>query len=119
MVDNEIYAGGTLKRDISGFTASNTRTASADDKRLTKPVDVYESDFGIHKLFLHRNVPNGDNAKMLVGINSEYHKLSWLRPTVINEMGKRGDSIDKQLIGELTIEHRGQATGCAVGGFTA
>lgn len=117
-IANEVYVGGTLKRDISGFTASNTRNMSADDKRLVRPVDVYETDFGVVKVFLHRNVPNGANAKMLVAINTDYEKLSWLRPTMVNDLGKRGDSIDKQLVGELTIEHRGQATGAAVGGFT-
>jgi hypothetical protein len=53
-VADEVYVGATLKRDISAFTAGSTRFLSADDKRLVRPVDVYESDFGMHrKYFVH------------------------------------------------------------------
>jgi hypothetical protein len=118
-VATEVYTGATLKRDISGFTAANTRNISADDRRLVRSVDVYESDFGLHKIFLHRDVPTGANAKMLVAINPEYHMQSWLRPTMVEELAKDGDRARSQIISEATLEHRGEATGAAVGGFTA
>lgn len=117
-VATEVYCGATLKRDISAYTAGNTRNMSADDKRLTRPVDVYESDFGLHKIFLHRNVPSAANAKMLVAINPKYHRKSYLRPTNVNPIAKTGDHTSAQIITEMTIEHRGEATGAAVGGFT-
>lgn len=118
MVATEIYVGGTLKRDISQFTAGNTKNVSADDKRLIRAIDVYESDFGLHKVFLHRNVPNGANAKMLVGIRPEYHRKSFLRYTNVTPLAKDGDRERAQILTEGTLEHRGQATGTAVGGFT-
>lgn len=121
MVADEIYVGATLKRDISGFTAGNTRFLSADDKRLARPVDVYESDFGVHKVFLHRTVGNGANAKELVAIKNEFWKLSWLkgRRTKVTNLSKDGDRERAMLISELTIENRGQAASAFVGGFTA
>lgn len=118
-VATEVYTGATLKRDISGFTAGNTKNISADDNRLVNAVDVYESDFGMHKIFLHRNVPNGANAKMLVAINPKYHLQSWLRPTKVERLSKDGDRERSQIISEVTLEHRGEATGAAVGGFTS
>jgi len=120
-VAGEIYVGGTLKRDISAFSANSTRNVSADDKRLVNPVDVYESDFGMQKVFLHRDVPNGANAKMLVAINPNYHRLSFLkgRRTKVEKLAKDGDRERAQIISELTIEHRGEKTGAAVGGFTS
>lgn len=118
-VATEVYCGATLKRDISGFTAGNTKNINADDKRLIRSIDVYESDFGLHKVFLHRNVPNGANAKMLVAINPNYHRISYLRPTTVEKLKKDGDRERAQIITELTIEHRGEATGAAVGGFTS
>lgn len=120
-VATEIYVGGTLKRDISGFTAGNTKYVAADDHRLINSFDVYESDFGLHKIFLHRNVPNGANAKMLVAINPKYNSKSWLtgRRTKVEKLSKDGDRERGEITSELTLEHRGEATGAAVGGFTA
>lgn len=119
-VATEVYCGGTLKRDISGFTANQTRNVSADDKRLVNAVDVYESDFGIVKSFLHRDVPNGANAKMVVMINPAYHAISYLtgRRTMMEQLPKAGDSERYHIITEATLEHRGEATGSATGGFT-
>lgn len=120
-VASEVYVGGTLKRDISGFTAGNVKNVQADDKRLINSVDVYISDFGMHKIFLHRNVPNGANAKMMVAINPKYHLKSFLqgRRTKMEKMAKDGDRERAQIITEVTLEHRGQATGAVVGGFTS
>lgn len=42
-VATEVYTGATLKRDISGFTGGSTKNVDADDKRLVRSVDVYES----------------------------------------------------------------------------
>ncbi len=118
-VATEVYVGATLKRDISGFTAGATKFTSADDKRLSRPVDVYESDFGMHKIFLHRDVPSGANAKALVAINPAYHRQSWLRPTKMDPMAKDGDRSRTQIVSEVTLEHRAEATGACVKGFTS
>jgi hypothetical protein len=118
-VATEVYVGATLKRDISGFTAGVTKNVDAMDKRLTRSVDIYESDFGIHKIFLHRNIPNGANAKTLVAINPNYHRKSYLRATKMEPLAKSGDHRRAMLTTELTLEHRGEASGAAIGGFTA
>lgn len=118
-VATEVYTGATLKRDISGFTGGATKNVDAEDKRLVRSVDVYEGDFGLAKIFLHRDVPAGANAKMVVAINPKYHLKSWLRPTKVTPIAKDGDRDRSQITSELTLEHRGEATGAAVGGFTA
>ena len=119
-VADEIYVGATLKRDISGFTATNTRFVAADDKRLSRPVDIYESDFGVHKVFLHRTVGNGANAKELVAIKNDLWKVSWLkgRRTKVTNLQKDGDRERAMLVSELTLENRGQAASAAGLGFT-
>lgn len=120
-VATEVYVGATLKRDISGFTANSTKNVNSDDKRLINSVDVYVSDFGVHKIFLHRNVPNGANAKALVAINPKYHKKSWLDPVKMTPIAKTGDYESAQIVGEGTLEHlsKGGATGAYVSGFTS
>lgn len=119
-VADEVYVGAQLKRDISGFTAGNTRFISADDKRLARPVDVYESDFGVHKVFLHRNMPNGANLKGFLAIKNDMWKVSWLkgRRTKVLDLTADGDRERAMLVSELTLEARGCDTGASIANFT-
>lgn len=121
-VADEIYVGGTLKRDISGFTGRGAGTEyilDASDPRIFNTADVYVSDFGVHRVFLHREVPNGANAKMLVAIRKDMWQKSWLRPTFVEPLARDGDRDRAQIISELTLENRGEKASAAVGGFTA
>lgn len=121
----EIYTGATLKRDISGFTAGATKFTRIDDgdKRLVNSVDVYESDFGVAKIFKHRNVPSAANGLAIVGINPEYHRISWLtgRYPHMEDVARTGDHRSAQLIAEGTLEHtaKGGADGFYATGFTS
>lgn len=121
-VGGEVFVGGTLKRVISGFTAGNTKNINADDKRLIRAIDIYESDFGLQKLFLHRDVRgvNTGNRHELVIINPKYHVLSFLtgRRTKMEKVAKVGDHERAQIITEMTVEHRGEKTGAFVDGWT-
>lgn len=116
---DEVYVGSTLRRDISGFTAGSTKYIDAADKRLVRPVDVYEGDFGIQKIFLHRNMGNGANAKELLAIKSDLYAVAVLRPTSFEKLAKDGDRERGQIISELTLEARGQGASAFVSGFTA
>ena len=49
-----VYVGAKGKRVISGFTAGSTKFTQVGDKRLINTIDVYESDFGVVKLFPYR-----------------------------------------------------------------
>ena len=118
-VATEVYVGATLKRDISGFTAGSTKFTSVEDKRLFNSFSVYESDFGVHKVFLHRNVGAAANNLQLVAINPKYHKKSYLRPTKVEELAKDGDRVRSQIVTEVTLEHLAETTGASVTGFTS
>lgn len=112
MVADEIYVGSFLKRRISELTASNTRFVAADDRRLVRPVDVYESDFGPLKVFLHRNVIDSATNRQMVLLRNEFWKISYLRGrrTKIMDMLPDGDRERKMLVTELTLENRGEAS---------
>jgi hypothetical protein len=73
------------------------------------------------KVFLHRTVGNGANAKELVAIKNEMWKISWLkgRRTKVTDLQKDGDRERAQIISELTLENRGQAASACVTGFTS
>lgn len=118
-VATEVFTGATLRRDISGFTTAVTRFVAEDDKKLVKPVDVYESNFGVHKIYLHRNVPSGANALAIVAINPQFWRKSYLRPTHLLPLAPDGDRRRGSVITEMTLEIRGEAASAAVLGYTS
>lgn len=108
---NMVFVGATLKRAISGFTGGNTKNLDATTGKVTNFVAIYEGDFGMQEIMIHRDVPNAASGRSVVAINGDYHRLSYLRPTQIVDVAKVGDSDRKMLVSELTIEHTGEATG--------
>lgn len=106
-----------LKRKMSSFTAGNTRYVDASDKKLTRPVAVYESDGGVHKLFAHKDVNNSAGTVHLLGIKENLWKVAYLRNPKYRDLAKVGDSKDGQIVGELTIEYRAERSGMKLTGF--
>lgn len=93
------------KRDISNFTANNTRFVQADDKRLTKPVAIYESDFGVHTIKAHKDMPTNS----VMGIRREMVKIAYLtnRKPKFVPLAQTGDAQKGQIVGEGTVEVMG------------
>ena len=95
-----ILATAKTKRDISKFTASNTRNIAASDKRLVDSITVYESDFGIHEIMTHRYMPTNS----ISGVKKSNLGTAWLRKPKHVELAKTGDSMKGQIVGEGTLE---------------
>lgn len=116
-----VFVGAKLKRAISAFDGSSNGaiTIPADQVTRYNKVDFYEGDFGRQRIMLHRDVPNATAGRSLVAINSDYHKLSYLRPTTMREIAKTGDAEKRQIITEMTMEHRGEKTGAVVNRFNS
>jgi len=115
-----------LKQKISTFTAGNTRYLDASDKKLVRPVMVYESDGGIHRIFAHKDIKSthGGTASTstnigptFIGIKEDKWKISYLRPVKREELAKTGDSRSGHIIGELTLEYRAERTGVRRWGY--
>lgn len=107
---DEVYVGATLKRRISGFTGGATKNIDSEDKRLVNAVDVYESDFGVVKIFLHRHVTvSGDTNNDIVGIDSGTWAVAHLREPKQVPLAKDGDNSKGMIIGEFTLEGRAEA----------
>jgi hypothetical protein len=89
------------KQNISAFSGPGTRFTQVEDKVLATAIDVYETDFGPIKLvpdiFLAR-------SRDTFWINSQYVSLAYLRPFQTNPLAKTGDSDQKQLLVEWTLE---------------
>lgn len=117
---SEIYVGAFLKRVVSGFTAGLEKTIAANDKRLIAAVDVYETDFGIAKLFLHRYIDSvvssvGTHNMLLVAPETLFY--SGLREPQNIDAPKGGDYEKGVILGEFTIEDRFEAANVAVKGI--
>jgi len=108
---NMVFVGAKLKRTISGFTGGNTKNLDAMTGKVTNFVSIYEGDFGVQEIMIHRDVPNAASGRSVVGINTDYHRISYLRPTNIVDVAKVGDSDRKMLVTEVTLEHTGEKTG--------
>ena len=116
---NMVFVGAKLKRAISGFTGGNTKNLDASTTRVVNLVSIYEGDFGVQEVMIHRDVPNATSGRSVVGINTDYHRLSYLRPTQVVDVAKVGDSDRKMLLTEMTIEHRGEKTGFVDNGYAS
>lgn len=72
----EVYVGAFAKRIISAYTAGSTKNTASEDKRLVNAVDVYESDFGVMKIFISRDALSGTNAESVLMIDPSKFKMS-------------------------------------------
>jgi len=99
-----------LKQKISTFTAGNLRNVDASDRRLTRPVQVYESDGGIHRIFAHKDVQNAAGTVNFLGIKEDKYRIAYLRRPVREELAKDGDRRNGQIVGEATLEFLAERT---------
>lgn len=118
---SEIYVGAFLKRIVSGFTAGATKNMDMGDKRLVSAIDVYETDFGVAKLFLHRyidSVVTAANTHNMLLVAPETLFYAGLREVTNKDVPALGDYEKGVIIGEFTIEDRYEAANVAVKGIT-
>ena len=108
-----------LKQKISTFTAGSTKYVDATDKRLTRPVEVYESDGGVHKLFAHKDVPSASTTPgpQIIGIKEDKWKLAYLRPPKRERLSKDGDRENGHIIGEVTLEYLAERSSARRSGY--
>ncbi len=89
------------KQNISAFTGPGTRFIEVEDATLMTKVDVYESDFGEVKMIPDIFLANSHDVYF---INPNYMRVSYLRPFQTIPLAKTGDSDQKMLLVEYTLE---------------
>lgn len=96
-----VLVSPTNKQNISAFTGNGTRMNPVTDKTLRTAVDIYQSDFGnvkiIPDIFLAR-------SRDTFFIQPQYVRVSYLRPFTTIPLAKVGDSDQKELLVEYTLE---------------
>ena len=102
-----VYVGALGKRVISAFTAGSTKFTQVNDKRLINTVDVYESDFGVVKIFLHRFINDvlaaGSTGNIAI-LREDTWAIANLREPNNFDAPKGGDYEKGAILGESTLE---------------
>jgi len=96
-----IWVGAYQKRKISSFCLDCTqKTIAATDKKLVNSIDVYESDFGLRRINLHRYM----YSRELLMTDEEYLAIAILRAIKSEMLARVGNHAAGMLEGELTLE---------------
>lgn len=110
-----------LRQKISTFTAGSTRYVSSDDKRLIRPVMVYESDFGVHRIFGHKDVPssNATPGPYVFGLREDKWRIAYLkgREPQLVQLDKTGDNTKGMIVGEATLEFLAERSNASRSGY--
>ena len=99
-----MICNGVMKGDISGLTTGVTKNLDSNDRRLVTAVDIYEGDFSIQRVIPDRF----DTTQTVKIIESDLWKMAVLRPLSITPLGKTGDSDQRLLCTEWTLECRAE-----------
>jgi hypothetical protein len=89
------------KQNISAFSGPGTRFIQVEDKTLMTAIDMYQSDFGDIKLVPDIFLANSHDTFF---INPNYVRVAYLRPFQTIPLAKTGDSDQKELLVEYTLE---------------
>lgn len=101
-----ILLSGSLKRDVSIFTAGNTREISAEDKRLVRAISVYEGDFGTHEIRAHKDMPSASTGTGhgMLAIRKELSHVGYLRKPKHTPNSITGDNKKGHVVTELLAQ---------------
>lgn len=105
-----IMVGPFNKTVVSGFTGNATRMDKSEDKRLTSSIDIYESDFGVHKIVANRFSRERDCHLL----DTSMWAVAYLRKMHTIDLAKTGDAEKGMVLAEYTLEARNEAASAAV-----
>lgn len=89
------------KRKFASFSGSSTKMSDGDKRKVTNNVEIYIDPLGTEiRLVPCRQAP----TDVIYFVDPEYVKHCPLRDFNTVELAKTGDSIRKQIIGEMTLE---------------
>ena len=108
-----------LRQKVSTFTAGATKFVDASDKRLTRPVAVYESDFNVIRIFAHKDVTSAaaTPGPHVLGLREDKWKLAYLRKPERTELAKVGSSSRGMIEGEVTLEYLAERSNARRSGY--
>ena len=103
-----LMVGAAGKQKVSSFAGIAAQRYMAPANTPTTIVgaaDVYMSDFGTMSVVPNRFMRTRD----ALVIDPEYAALAYLRPFQTNDLAKTGDSMNTQILAEVTLEVKNEA----------
>lgn len=91
---------GRYNRQIASSFGAGTKMQKVEDKTLHTSFDVYESDFSTLKIVPDRFTEAG----MAFLLDMEYWKIPFIDNMLATPLAKTGDSDQKQILSEFTLE---------------
>jgi len=112
--DNVILAGPAQKIAISAFSGITTKQTQIPNNNtratILSSADMYVSEFGFHKLILHRHV----RASVVLQLDPDYWAVAFLRKPFMEELAKTGDGHKRAIRSEVTLVSRNQLASAKV-----
>jgi hypothetical protein len=108
-----------LRQKVSTFTAGNTKYVDASEKRLTRKVMVYESEFNVMRIFGHKDVyaSSATPGPAVLGLKEDSWKVAYYRKPKHTELAKTGSSDKGMIEGNATLEFRAERSNAYSSGF--
>lgn len=107
-----IFVNGYQKRQISTFTTPVTR--NIEGNKYSAVISVYESDFGVQRVFLDRYA----TATELLALELDKWKVGYLRPAHHMELPDQGGGPRGKVEAEFTLEARNEAASGKITGLS-
>lgn len=115
-----ILAGGAQKTNISGFdgvtgtalsSGNSTMRTDRATKTITATADMYISNFGDLRIVPSRHIYDAGGAfdRTVFVIDPELFKFAVLRPWQQFDLAKTGDTINRELLVEWTLQSSNEA----------
>ena len=102
----KVIAPGKIKQKISTLASGNgVWNQNASEKTIYAGVDYYVSDFGRHQIIPHHFM----SQSTMIFFDPALWNLATLRSLKINDLGRAGDSQEKQMVVEVTLEALNEA----------
>lgn len=98
-------AGKQKVSSFAGIAAQRYMAPSNTPTTIIGAADVYMSDFGTMSVVPNRFM----RTREALVIDPEYAALAYLRPFQTNDLAKTGDSMNTQILAEVTLEVKNEA----------
>ncbi len=104
-----LYGNGTTKRLLSALAHSQTGTnvqwnVNSGGNKFSTNIAIWDGDFGVQRIVADRF----DNTDTVKALEMQYWKFAELRPMVVEELAKTGDTTKRMLTCEATLECRAE-----------
>jgi hypothetical protein len=100
-----ILLGGYQKANLSSFDGVGARRTDAGDRTIIATADLYVSNFGELRVVPSRHIRETASVDRNVFVlDPEFAKIAYLRPWQQFDLAKVGDSIQREMLVEYTLE---------------